>query len=97
MHNLPPVGGFTPDDTSALHPSWCYRHDDDMEMHRSLTTVIRDRDDIRVDGYLVDYGSRPMISLEITTDPPASLVEFSVAEATRLYACVAELVALTRA
>lgn len=79
------------DGLPTWHPSWCRQPHPGLTMHRSTTTLIRDRDGVRIDAYLVDYADHPMISLDITTDVDMSLIEFSTTEATRLHVCLTEL------
>jgi hypothetical protein len=71
------------------HPPWCQQRHARTTMHRSSNTVVRDRDGIKLDAYLVDYGDQPQLSLDITSEADATLIELSPSEASRLHAFLA--------
>jgi hypothetical protein len=72
-----------------LHPSWCQRHHPDVVMHCSQTDVVRDRDGIQLDVYLVSYGGQPLVSLDMAADD--TLIELDMAEASQLYQSLGRL------
>ena len=73
------------------HPAWCQGNHPGVRMHRGPATVVRDRDGIKVDAYLVDDDKRPHLSLDITAAADGTLIELNTAEAIRLRTCLAGL------
>jgi hypothetical protein len=76
---------------SEMHPAWCQQGHDGLAMHRGPTVMVRDRDGIRMDAYLVAYDDSPQLSLDITAEVDTSLIELSVAEANCLRTCLIRL------
>ena len=75
----------------AEHPSWCLRHHPGIAMHQGPADVVRDRDGIRMDAYLVSYGGLCRLSLDIAPVADATLIELDVMEATRLQASLGKM------
>lgn len=88
MRTVPSARGNEP---SEMHPAWCQQGHDGLAMHRGPTVMVRDRDGIRMDAYLVAYDDSPQLSLDITADVDTSLIELSAAEANCLRTCLIRL------
>ncbi len=76
------------------HPSWCLRHHPGIEMHQGPADVVRDRDGIRMDVYLVSYNGLPRFSLDIAPVADATLIELDVSEAIRLHTSLGRLLSI---
>ena len=80
----PALSGDQPCEPTAGHPAWC-RGDDDAATHEGRRYTVRNRDGVQVELYLVDYGFSLFLALDVTVDVEASLIEFTIDEATQLY------------
>lgn len=75
------------------HPAWCSHRDHGTEMHRGRSILVRDRDAVTVELYLVADPATTMVDVEVTAETDTPLVEFSLTEAATMNEALAALLA----